>query len=72
MELRDDGRTYALGSRTACTVGIGEDITEAREISLAGIRNIDGALWNRGDIGAEYHLQRSRRRMEELRAKGKR
>ena len=43
--------------------GIGEDIEEAREISLDGIRNIDGALWNRGDIGAEYHIERSVRRM---------
>jgi phosphoribosylamine--glycine ligase len=59
MELREDGYTYALGSRTVCTVGVGETIAEAREISLDGIRNIDGALWNRGDIGAKYHIQRS-------------
>ncbi len=64
MELREDGYTYALGSRTVCTVGIGEDIAEARGISLDGIRNIDGALWNRGDIGAEYHIQRSVKRMQ--------
>ena len=51
MELRKDGYTYALGSRTVCTVGVGETIEEAREISLEGIRNIDGALWNRWDIG---------------------
>lgn len=63
MELREDGHTYALGSRTVCTVGIGEDIAEAREISLDGIRNIDGALWNRGDIGAEHHIERSVGRM---------
>jgi len=44
--------------------GIGEDIEEARGISLDGIRNIDGALWNRGDIGAEYHIQRSVRWMQ--------
>lgn len=59
MELREDGHTYALGSRTVCTVGVGGTIKEAREISLDGIRNIDGALWNRGDIGAEYHIQQS-------------
>ncbi len=59
MELREDGHTYALGSRTVCTVGVGENIEEAREISLDGIRNIDGALWNRGDIGAKYHIQKS-------------
>jgi len=44
--------------------GIGEDIAEAREISLAGIRDIDGALWNRGDIGAEHHIEKSVGRMQ--------
>jgi len=63
MELREDGYTYALGSRTVCIVGVGENIAEARGISLDGVRNIDGALWNRGDIGAEYHIERSRGRM---------
>jgi len=67
MELREDGDTYALGSRTVCTVGIGEDIAEAREISLGGIRSIDGALWNRGDIGASHYIERSVRKMKELR-----
>ncbi len=71
MELREDGATYALSSRTVCTVGIGENIEEAREISLAGVRNIDGALWNRGDIGASYYIERSIKRMEELRTKAK-
>lgn len=71
MELREDGATYALGSRTVCTVGIGENIEEAREISLAGVRNIDGALWNRGDIGASHYISRSMRRMRELRSRVK-
>ena len=66
MELREKGRTYALGSRTVCTVGVGETLEDARGISLDGIRNIDGALWNRGDIGAEYHIERRVRRMEGL------
>lgn len=67
MELRENGHTYALSSRTVCTVGSGETIEEAREISLEGIRNIDGALWNRWDIGAEHHIEQSVRRMKELR-----
>jgi len=67
MELREDGHAYALGSRTICTVGIGKNIEEAREISLDGIRNTDGALWNRGDVGAEYHIKRSVERIKELR-----
>jgi phosphoribosylamine--glycine ligase len=66
MELREDGHTYALGSRTVCTVGVGENIEDAREISLDGIRNMDGALWNRWDIGARHHIERSIRRMKEL------
>ena len=67
MELRNDGATYALGSRTVCTVGIGETIEEAREISLDGIRHINGALWNRWDIGARHYIERSIRKMKELR-----
>jgi phosphoribosylamine--glycine ligase len=69
MELREDGHTYALSSRTVCTVGVGETIEEARGISLHGIRAIDGALWNRGDIGAAHHIRGSVKRMGELRAK---
>jgi phosphoribosylamine--glycine ligase len=67
MELREDGATYALGSRTVCTVGIGERIEEARDISLDGIRHINGALWNRWDIGARHYIERSIRKMKELR-----
>lgn len=67
MELREDGHTYALSSRAVCTVGICETIEEAREISLDGIRNIDGALWNRWDVGASHYIKRSVRRMKELR-----
>ncbi|MFZ2070860.1 MAG: hypothetical protein WAV32_04555 [Halobacteriota archaeon] len=72
MEMRADGYAYALGSRTVCTVGIGDCIEEARAISLDGIRNIDGALWNRWDIGAKEHIERSVRRMKALRGRKKR
>jgi phosphoribosylamine--glycine ligase len=67
MELREDGMTYTLGSRTVCTVGIGERIEEAREISLEGIRHIDGPLWNRWDIGARHLIEQSVQRMKALR-----
>jgi phosphoribosylamine--glycine ligase len=67
MELRENGDMYALGSRTVCTVGIGETIEEAREISLDGIRAIDGALWNRWEIGAPQYIERSIQKMKELR-----
>lgn len=67
MELRENRDMYALGSRAVCTVGIGESIEEAREISLEGIRNIDGALWNRWEIGAPQYIERSIRKMKALR-----
>jgi phosphoribosylamine--glycine ligase len=67
MEVQADGTTYALGSRTLCTVGIGETIDEAREVSLDGIRHINGALWNRWDVGARHYIERSIRKMKDLR-----
>ncbi len=67
MELRE-GENYALGSRTVCTVGIGDDIEEAREISFRSIGAIKGgALWNRTDIAAKEHIKRSINHMEKLR-----
>lgn len=69
MEIGEEGYTYALGSRTVCTVGIGETIEQAREISLEGIKNINGALWNRWDIASRHHIERSVRRMGELRGR---
>ncbi|MEM2960497.1 MAG: hypothetical protein QXU67_02705, partial [Candidatus Bathyarchaeia archaeon] len=55
MEQRD-GFTYALKSRAVASVGIGDDIREAREISLKGVKAIDGPLWNRWDIAGEKHI----------------
>jgi phosphoribosylamine--glycine ligase len=67
MELRD-GENYALGSRTVCVVGLGDDIQEARGVSLEGIGAIKGgALWNRTDIAAREHIESSVRHMERLR-----
>jgi phosphoribosylamine-glycine ligase len=67
MELRD-GENFALGSRTVAVVGIGDTISEAREKSLEGIREIrGGALWNRTDIAVKTHIDKSVRHMEELR-----
>jgi phosphoribosylamine--glycine ligase len=67
MELRD-GENFALGSRTVCVVGVGDDIQEAREKSLEGIEAIEGgALWNRNDIAAKEHIDKSMKHMEELR-----
>jgi phosphoribosylamine--glycine ligase len=66
MELRN-GRTYALKSRSIAIVGIGDTIKEARELSLEGIKNIDGPLWNRWDIGSEKHIENSIAHMKKLR-----
>jgi len=63
LELRD-GETYALSSRTVCSVGIGDSIEEAREISLDGLGCIRGGnLWNRNDIASREQIQKSIDRM---------
>lgn len=68
IEVRDDGKTYALSSRAVCVVGVGDDIQEARNISLEGIAAIrGGALWNRTDIASKKHIEESVRHMEQLR-----
>jgi len=67
MEIREDGMTYALGSRTVCIVGISESIPGARVISLDGIRSIDGPLRNREDIASEDHINNSINHIKELR-----
>ncbi len=67
MELRE-GKTYALTSRTICVVGIGDNIQNARELSLEGIKKIQGgALWHRNDIASREHIEKSVRHMEKLR-----
>jgi len=69
MELRD-GKTYALKSRAVAVVGVGENIEEARKISMEGINAISGgALWCRRDIASKQHIEKSIRHMEELRRK---
>lgn len=68
MELRDDGKTYPLSSRTVAVLGIADDIQTAREIAMEGIRAISGgALWYRTDIASREHIERSIRHMEDLR-----
>jgi phosphoribosylamine--glycine ligase len=69
MEIRD-GEAYALKSRAIGVLGIGEDIEEARQISLEGIKAIKGgALWNRTDIASKQHIAKSVSHMEKLRSK---
>ncbi|MEM3590933.1 MAG: hypothetical protein QW702_02385 [Candidatus Bathyarchaeia archaeon] len=68
MDIREDGKTYALSSRAVCTLGIADDIQSAREIAMEGIRAIKGgALWYRADIASREHIERSITHMEALR-----
>ncbi|MEM4703492.1 MAG: hypothetical protein QXJ02_00260 [Candidatus Bathyarchaeia archaeon] len=69
MEQRD-GKTYPLKSRAVCSVGLGGDIEEARQLSLEGLSAIKGgALWHRTDIASEKHINSSIRHMQTLRSK---
>jgi phosphoribosylamine---glycine ligase len=69
MELRDD-KIYALKSRVVGVLGVGENIEEARQISIRGINAIKGgALWNRGDVASTETIQKSVKHMEQLRHK---
>jgi len=65
MEVRN-GENYALGSRTVAVVGIADTLDEAREISMEGIRKIDGPLRHREDIALPEYINRSRKHMEKL------
>jgi fusion protein PurCD len=67
MEIRD-GEAYALKSRAVGVLGVGENIEEARQISLEGTKAISGgALWNRTDIASKQHIAQSASHMERLR-----
>ncbi len=67
MELRD-GLTYALKSRVVGVLGMGENIEEARNVSLEGINAIKGgALWNRTDVASKRTIKKSIKHMKQLR-----
>lgn len=68
MELREK-ETYALSSRTVCVVGIEDDIEDARNVSLEGVRAITGgSLWYRTDIASKEHIAKSIEHMRKLRS----
>jgi phosphoribosylamine--glycine ligase len=69
IEIRE-GKVYALRSRAVGVLGVGKNIEEARQLSLEGIRAINGgALWNRTDVASKQHIAKSASRMEKLRRK---
>ena len=69
METRD-GKDYALKSRAVGILGIGQNIEEARQISLEGATAITGgALWYRTDVASKHHIAKSINHMDALRRK---
>lgn len=67
MDLRGK-RAFSLRSRTVCVVGIGNDVEEARQISLSGIRAVKGeGLWYRTDVASREHIAKSVRHAKALR-----
>ncbi len=69
MEVKGT-QVYALKSRAVGVLGVGENIEEARQISLQGVREIiGGAMWNRTDIASKQHIAKSISHMEQLRRK---
>jgi len=68
MEIRDSN-IFALSSRAVAILGIGDNIEEARKISLEGADAISGGgLWNRTDIASKEHIKNSIHKMELLRS----
>ncbi|PTD93447.1 hypothetical protein C9439_07745 [archaeon SCG-AAA382B04] len=65
--IKKDKTIKAGTSRSICTVGVSDTIKEAREISLNGIKKIDGALWNRWDIASEEHINESIQNIRKIR-----
>jgi len=70
IEVRPDGKSYSLSSRTICSVGIGETIEEARGFSLEAINKVlGGSLWYRSDIASQEHINKSIEHMKQLKVK---
>ncbi len=68
MDVRSkDGLTYLGTSRSLAVAGIGRSVEDAREISLKGIRTLDGLLRNRSDIASESDIAGSRNHLRDLR-----
>ena len=65
MELRN-GLAHVLRSRAVAVVGISNTLEGAREISMEGIRKIDGPLRHREDIALPEYINRSKKHMEEI------
>ena len=68
MSLGDDGKNYALGSRTVACVGLADNLEEARELSLKGVNAVTGGgLWHRTDVASAEHIGKSVEHMKKIR-----
>jgi phosphoribosylamine--glycine ligase len=68
MDVRSENGSVHVGtSRSVAVVGIGSSIEDAREISLLGIRALDGPLRYRTDIASRLDIQRSSDHLSSLR-----
>jgi len=65
VELKS-GEFHALKSRVAAVVGVSDTLEEAREISIGGVRKIDGPLRHREDIALPEYIARSKKHMEKI------
>lgn len=62
------GTIYALGSRTAAYVGVGDSLSEAEEIAEKEVRGIAGKLFHREDIGTDRMIKNRIDSMRRLRS----
>jgi len=66
VDLKNN-KLIQLGSRTVAAVGVGNSILEAEKIAENKIKNIDGPLFHRQDIGTNKIIQKRIKHMNQLR-----
>ncbi len=73
MDVRSDGGVTYLGtSRSVAAVGIERSLEDAREISMEGVRALDGPLRSRHDIASRQDIRESLTHLRALRGGGSR
>ena len=68
VNIDDDGKLYATGSRTVAYVGIAESTTAAEQIAESEISSIKGSLFHRKDIGTSELINKRIEMMRQLRS----
>lgn len=72
MDLKfDESRAGALlgASRSVAVAGIASSVEKARDLSLRGVAELGAGFRHRKDVGSEEDIERSRARLEALRAR---